>query len=490
MLESPLMIKSKEFSLAVIKVCKKLRSARLPMTRENTLLSILEQFDHSAQQFCKDTNGLFCEITSTYKDGEEPHHLRYRFAKIYYNTIVVQFTYTSHSPLNVVNSVLSCSVFLDKQEHSPEIPLPLATDYADMDVFAPMYIPFITNDSGMRQAFASIGAVLQTSLDMFADIAYHPERKQALLSAFADEISHIFDVDGTGELYRENTDAFADWFLLRFCSAAFLNYIKGNTAKTIKQLKKTKKLTGYETRLLVHLSADPAIERPNLSALTPGLDLYNDNGTQKVNGKEFGALFLSWILLTPLTAAVFVGIFFLLVSIEGRNSVYLMGPLYNFPFCIVFGFVTSIAISYFTRFAFYKWLHKRDYDTYCKMDHIQNGGSEDKLMKRFLLFLTVVGVVGCVFLAKWNINFLSDGFVDNSKFLSLKGNYYAYSDVEHVYYRADRVNAFNETLELPSYVLVLKNGEEIDLYEHGDIADYETPLLELFRENGIPLDIP
>ena len=47
-----------------------------------------------------------------------------------------------------------------------------------------------------------------------------------------------------------------------------------------------------------------------------------------------------------------------------------MGPIYNFPNCIMFGFITAIGISYFTRFKFYKCLYKKDYEKYCEMDRV------------------------------------------------------------------------------------------------------------------------
>ena len=91
-------------------------------------------------------------------------------------------------------------------------------------------------------------------------------------------------------------------------------------------------------------------------------------------------------------------------------------------------------------------------------------------------------------LAKWNINFLPDGFVDNSRFFSFKGEYYSYNEIERVYYKPDRVNDFGDTLDFPSYVIEIKNGKEIDLYEHGEISDYEKELIDFLNEKGVKID--
>ena len=110
--------------------------------------------------------------------------------------------------------------------------------------------------------------------------------------------------------------------------------------------------------------------------------------------------------------------------------------------------------------------------------------------KGFLLTILTAGMIGCVLLAKWNINFLADGFVDNSKFLSVRGNYYAYEEIQRIYYRPDRVNGLGETIPYDSYVVQMKNGEEIDLYELSEISDYDPVLLDYLQDKGIPIQRP
>lgn len=455
------------------------------MKREELIEHICRQFDQNAKQFCADTEGLFCELSKKYKGAEELQNLQYCFAKIYYKSFVIKFTYTAHAMLNVVNSILGCSVCFDKNDDSLEIPLPFFADYCDLDSITPMFIPFISNEQGMQQAFSCVGSVLQQLFPKLVDIAYNPEQRSKILNAYTEELKYVFGADISINVPGLE---YYDYFTLRVTSAAFLNFIKGNCAKAIAQLKKEKKPTGYEVRLKRLWSARSQEKIPDLSAIIENAEMYNEGGVQKADFKEFGALFLSSMLLTPATSIVYLAVFFLLVWIEGQGSVFLMGPIYNFPFCILFGFVTAISLSYFTRLKFYKWLHKKDFERYCEMDSIQNGGKSDRTMKRFTVLLCVIGLIGSVLLAKWNLNFLPDGFVDNTKFFSLKGQYYSYSEVEKVYYKPDRVNDFNETLDFPSYVLVFKNGCEIDFYEYADIADYENELLEHLRKKGIKIE--
>ena len=455
------------------------------MRREDMLNSILSQFEKSAKQFCEETQGLFCEISKEYKDAHEQKNLKRCFAKLYYNAFVVKITYTAHGTMKVVNSILGCSVCFEKTEDSFEIPLPLLTDYCDVDITAPMFIPFITNEEGMIQAFSCIGCVLKKLIPCFVHISCNIEYKNRILAAYQDELKSVFQLDDIKSIPNL---ACYDYFTLRFTSSAFINFMKGNTAKAIAQLNKEKRPTGYEMRLLRSWSAREEHDIPELSAIILNAQVYNEKGVQKVNMKEFGAMLLSWLLMTPVIAALYLGLFFLLVWIEGSQSVYLLGPIYNFPYCIMCGFITAIALSYFTRLKFYKWLHIKDFEKYCEMDSIQNDEGSDKLMKGFLAFVVTIAVIACVLLSKWNLNFMSNGFFDNSDFISLRGKYYAYDEIERVYYKPSRVNDFGETLDFPSYVLVLEDGNEIDLYEHGEFSDYENILLEICRNQGIKVE--
>lgn len=457
------------------------------MGREEQLSEIFLQFDRSAQQFCEETQGLFCALSDQYKGGKNPENLKYRFAKVYYGSFAVKFVYTAHGVMSTVNSILGCTVYPDKNEENIGIPLPLLTDYCGMDVAAPLCIPLITNPAGMVQAFGCIGGVLKELLPVLAEISRDAKGKEAIFRAFFDEMRDVFGVSEEQEMLR-NTEFIQNFLTLRFCGDAFINFLKGNKTKAVKQLGRIKKKTGYEKRLQAIWMSEDHTDLAVLSEIILNTDFYNDNGVQKTSFGEFAAVFLSWLLLTPVIGAVYVGLYFLFVRIEGRNSVYLMGPIYNFPYAILFGFLAAIAASYFARFRIYKLLNKKKYKKYREMDYIQNGGGADRLMKGVLVACVTVGIVGCAILAKWNLNFLADGFVDNSKFLSVQGAYYPYSEVERVYYKPNRVNSFNETLDFPSYVIVLKDGAEIDLYDHGDISDYEQTLLKYLKEKGVKIE--
>ena len=466
------------------------------MTNEERLLAVFSQFDTASSHFCKNTRGIACEISGKYKGVANPRNLTFRFATVYYNSFVVKFKYTAHGIMDVTNSILECLIYLDKSENAVGIPLPCMVDYCEMDTATPLCIPYISNEEGMRQAFNCIGSVLEPLLDTFAVISSDIVQKAAVLRAFKRE---LFLLSNT--MPPENTDEIPDEILeisekgyryltFRFSSAPYTLFLKGNLKKAIKQLEKQKTLSGYERRLLNLWKSNQPTIYPDLSAITAMAQRHNDADMPKANFKEFAMLFLSWLLMTPVFSVLYLAVYFSIMYMEGGSSVYLMGPIYNFPVCILAGFITAIAASYFTRLRFYKWFFKKDYETYCEMDSMHNSVGADNLMKGFLSVVIVLGLATCILSVKWNLNFLQNGFWDNSDFFSLQGEYYDYSDIEKIYFLPERTNAFDETLEYPSYVLVLKNGKEIDLYDLDDVEQYEDTLLPFLREKNIPIEGP
>ncbi|MBQ7328753.1 MAG: hypothetical protein IJX01_02465 [Oscillospiraceae bacterium] len=454
------------------------------MENETVNKNILTQFDQSAKQFCEKTNGIACDITNVYKNEEKKQNLQHRYAKIYYNTFTLKFVYTPHGIMGVVNSVLSCLVSFDKNEEAIEIPLPLMTDYCDMNVAMPMCVPLITNKTGMAQAFTCLQTALIDLLPVVAEIGADSQQRAKILAAFCNEILSVLGIEPSAQI----SQAIIDWSVVRFATGAFLVNLKGNRRKAAKKLRKTKKLTGYEKRMIALWESNEAYDYPDISAIVENAEAYNESGVEKFSHRELFSVLTSAVILTPVISVAYLALYFLLMALQSWNAVYLMGPIYNFPIAIFAAFMTGFSVSYFTRHKAYKWLYKKHYDKYCEMDHIQNGETADKIMKWFTGIVIAGSLVVCTLFPYWNLRFLPAGFVDNSKFLSLKGRYYDYSQVERVYYKADRENDFGEVLEFPSYVLVLKDGKEIDLYEHGEISDYDPKLLDHLREKGVKIE--
>ncbi len=463
------------------------------MTREQRLTNLFHAFDMRAEAFCRDTGGSYFEIVPTYKGNRrDAQSLKYRSAYIFYNSFAVEFKYTAHGTMSLANSILECLIIPDKSRDGISIPLPLFLNYCNKITAIPLCIPSIIDELGLNQAFDCICGVLNDSLNLIADICANEDTRLHVLDAFISEMSALLNVEINDENIKYYFDKSLYSFLtLRLTSAHFINYIKGDVKTATKQLCKVKDKLGYEKSLLEEMKSRNITTLPDLSSIREALKTYSKGGVQNTSsGKEFFAMFLSWIVLCLGFSAIYLPLFLLLVYLEGRSSIYLMGPMYNIPYCILCGFITAIAASYFTRFKVYKLLFPKDFDRFQAADQIQNGAGSDKLMKGFLTVLIICSLVGCILFAKWNINFGEYGFTDNSKFFSVSGEYHSYEDVDRIYYKADRVNDFGDTLDFPSYVIVLKSGQEIDLYEHGEIEEYEETLLEQLKEKGVRIEGP
>ena len=460
------------------------------MTREERLSRILAEFDRQAEEFCRESNGLTCEIRSVYKKmgAKDPQNLKHRLARVSFHTFAVEFKYTAHSLLNASQSILECLVYPDKECHEVPIPLPMVLDYCDVDTANPLCIPMIFSPEAMKEAFASLTDALREHRQTMESSFAGEESGQAVYQAFFGELTELFGIpEEEEERQFYLNDALYDLFTIRFSADPFLSFIRGDRERAIRRLGKVKKPTGYEKRVLRLWQADKT-PSPALSQIQRIAASYTKSGTPKQSGKELFVFFLSWLILTVILLPLYGGFYLLLRLLEGRDSLYLMSSLANVAYSFLFAFLTAIAASYFLRFRLYRRIYPKDFERYCEIDHMQNGSGSDRLMKVLLHGIVIAAIAGTALLAKWNINFLENGFVDNTKFLSLKGEYHAYEEVDSVYYKPNRVNGLGEVIEFPSYVLVLKDGTEIDFYQYEDISEHGDALFRLFREKGIPVD--
>ncbi len=449
------------------------------MNREKIYDSLFEQFEKSARQFCAESEGIFCEESKEYKSSD---NLKGFFAKVYYNSFYVKFTYTAHGSVGLVNSVLGCSVCLDKNGSSREIPLLLLSDYLDFTTSSPMFIPNIIDEKGMKKAFETIGNVVSDLLPELIRSGDDQEFKESILSKHNEEMKYIFDVD---DLENIIDYYFYDFFVLRFTADGFDCYLKGDFEKACKRLGKIKKPTGYEKRL--HSILCSGVYEKCQTSLNDISEISDGAPSKKDETKELFVIIASWFILVPLTSAIYLLVFLAVVIMENKGSVYLMGPEYNWPFCVCLGFFTAIVLSYFTRFKFYKLLNKKGYERYTKIETIQSGKGSDRFMKGFAYAIFCISVILSVLLGKWNINFTEEGFTDNTKFFSLRGEYYTYEEIEKVYYLSERTNDFGEVLDYPSYVMVV-DSKEIDFYEFADVEDYEDMLVGFLGDKGVTVE--
>ena len=455
------------------------------MSRQERIYDIINELDLCVERFCEKTYGTFFELEYGYKGKVDPQNVNFRYAYVFYNSLLVQFKYTVHAPLGVTNSILECMIHTNKSKDGMVIPLPMLLDYCGVKLSQPTCFMGLLDSCGMREAFEAIATVLEKNLQNIIDAMGDREKIE---TAFLTEVAMLFNTTliKAPDYLNEGLYSF---LTLRFCSSAFINYMKGDIKTAIKQMRGVKKKIGYEKSVLELWESGELADVSRLSSVQNGIATYNKSGVAGGSKKEFVAMFLAWLALTVVFSPVYLGLFFAIYTIEAANSVYLMGPIYNFPYCILAAFMTAFPASYFVRLKAYKLLFPRSYDKFCAVDDVNNGVGAEKLIKWLFRIIVICSLAGSVLFAKWGINFKDSGFVDNTSFFSLSGRYYSYDEIDHVYYLPSRVNGFGETLDFPSYVMVLKDGTKIDLYEYDEIEEYDPSLIDHLREKGVRIDI-
>ena len=127
------------------------------MERKDRIAAIMDAMEECAKEFAQRCGGAYVELDSQYKGDEDPENLQYRRAYLTYPSFRVEFRYTAHGPLSIVNSILACTVHTDKNENGPSIPLPMLLDYCTVGEAFPLYIPGIMDEEGMREAIITVG---------------------------------------------------------------------------------------------------------------------------------------------------------------------------------------------------------------------------------------------------------------------------------------------------------------------------------------------
>ena len=202
--------------------------------------------------------------------------------------------------------------------------------------------------------------------------------------------------------------------------------------------------------------------------------------------KRFIALISSTIVLSVIFAFPLSGFYYILMSIEKINAIYLTGP--NLSDVYVTSFLLGLVVSLRIRLSTFKLLFKKDYEQMLEIDREQNTPGDNKFFKGLTVFIIFFCLLSVMLVVKSNIKFEKDGFIDNTGY-SLKWNYYPYAEVQKVYYKPTRTDKLGEVEESPSYVIVIKSGKEIDLYGSEDVLKSREYLVPILKGKGIQVPV-
>lgn len=504
---------------------------------------LIERLAENAKSFYRDSGAHFYEAKSTYNskhqaaDNIQSHHI-----DLYYNNYIIRFSYYPHIPFSTSHSALTSFVSFDKTD-SQRLFYPLSQVYGFLGVTPAnaLTIPLILSPDSMTECFAYIADALTAIRTDIEDLSYNEEKKDALLhteldyacaylkSEFPtmDEIESVIDEhkdewynswisdsyeqplspddeikakeDFEQLILRINDEAenllsadqqkiltlYFQLALAQSLGAGYEAYMVGNYPTAIKKLKKLKNKTPYESLLIDDMESAKTPRRHIPESIFKNLTELYKNGTSKNGLKEALAIAPAMFIFGAPWALLFIGVYFLFYYFESRGSIYLLGSLDNAPSVILPAMLMGIVMIYFQAKRFYKLFFRKNYQKLMELQNATFSHTTHKFMKGLTVVL-LIGSIAFLFLTvHQNVKLTDDGFYDNTRIFSIHGTFYAYRDVDRLHYRSETPDGDGGTFPYPSYVIILKNGERIDIDQFDSCNE---KFLSAFQEKGVTVE--
>ena len=444
------------------------------MNQSKYILKLIEAFEEGVEIYAKDTNATNVEYIPVYGGKEDIEHLKEYKAFIDYDIHTIILRFTIHTFLAPVNHVLEAYIQFDNH---PAYPIHDMVGYYRILSTDAFIIPCISNALTMKESIEYLSnsiAVVEELLLEEDHSAFYEDYKKSVI-AYSHIKSDDYDEDYHYQ-YIEDIQVFET-------SMAYIDFLLQRNQSAIKKYQKKKNLTMYEQWLLEMLLDGYEFddEDPLPYSVIYHLNSYTKSGTIKNDKKELCVVALSMFLLT-----IVFGIFYYVFH-KGLSLMLLRDVLYYIgedPFFLFLpSFISAVACSYYARYFLYKLFFKRDYTNFIEKDYLQNTSKSNLFMYRFVKVVLILSLIFTFMTTNQTIQFVSDGVVDNSEFFALKGNHYAYEDIEIHHYK-DQYNGFNELIGAPTYVISTKD-KDIDLYYYADVEDLDKEIIPYLKDNGV-----
>lgn len=461
--------------------------------KEYKIDSLVDTFANLVKEFTdsrKDT--IFCDIIPIYIKGEQERGLKEVIGRVYFHQFILEFAYIITSGVIGPKSILECRIQFSKSDNLIKCSLYDIMHLLDDKDFKCYIFPYIESRDRMQLCFNTLRRALDAYLPGIKQIADDDSRKEQVISMIKSQINEFYNED----IFETESDdyfqglvefrvgSYHNWVRLRMCSNAYLNYLKGNYKKAVRQYKNYKNKTIYEQRLLDFIISLP--EGTEYRAVDESQNTLRDGLREEKAMSVFLPVFVSWIVLTPILFAISLGFYYLLYFIKYNNSIYTTScELYNAAFVFMPALLISIMLSYYTRKTAIKLIYRRKAEKLLQYDSIFNMKSENRFINKLAKLVVACSAIFIFLTVNWNISFYNNGFYDNSKYFKLQGAFIPYDSIDSVWLIKGRYNGFNEWLDNPSYVLLLKTGRTLDLYDYVEHADAEKKIYPVFIDKKL-----
>lgn len=456
--------------------------------KEDLIKQLVETFKTETEKYSNELEGVVnYKCDEFYRKNNPAKGYHSIDANIMFKNFVLKLEYKINVSMLIPKSTVEMRFMFENGKLPVEFSIYDILNIIDKDNFKCYTFSYVTNETKMKKILKYLIDTFKEYKDTIEEISESSESINEIEKDTEAKIKLFLNED-----IFKSRDAFYLMHMLelyyvidvsRFTLDAYVDYTIGKYSKAIKKYNKLKgKLTSYEQRLLEYIKANlNQIEIPieqEMNTLVQAKKLKNIK-------TELFPMYLSWLVLTPLWCIIYDLVYYIATYFLYKDAIYVAG---SFPFVIFLpALMTAIIHSYFNRNTVYKLLFRKRYNEIKALDEIENGGKVDRLMSKIFQFIIAASLVFSVLIANTNIAFYEEYFKHNLDLLSIKGTSYNYDDV-HCVYKADGIkNDFGQVVNNPTYVIVIKGGEQINLYYDVEFEDAKNNIIPIFEKHNIEI---
>lgn len=456
--------------------------------KEDLIKKLVETFKRETEKYSNELEGVVnykCDEFFRKNNPQKGYHSI--DANIMFKNFVLKLEYKINVSVLIPKSTVEMRFMFENGKLPVEFSVYDILNIIDKDNFKCYTFSYVTTEEKMKQI---IKCLVDTFKEYKNEIEELSENRESIMQIEEDTESKI-QLFLNEDIFKSR-DAFYLMHMLelyyvvdvsRFTLDAYVDYTVGKYVKAIKKYNKLKgKLTSYEKRLIEYIKQNVnQIEEPlkqEMNTLVQAKKLKNIK-------TELLPMYLSWLVLTPLWCIIYDLVYYIATYFMYKDAIYVTG---SFPFAIFLpAFITAIIHSYFTRSTVYKLLFRKKYNEIKALDEIENGEKVERVMSKLFQFIIASSLVFSLLIANTNIAFYEEYFKDNLDLLSIKGTSYEYEDVYCVYKADGIINDFGQVVNNPTYVILLKGGEQINLYYDVEFEDAKNNIIPIFEKHNIEI---
>lgn len=451
------------------------------------------------QKVTKEQFFKLCEKYAKQNDALNTEEFENKYVWTYtvsFRILRVDFVFVRKGSFLIPKGTMFCRVYLKKSSEVFFLLSDILTTFFENDFRATF---FYKVDAGRIEAcFGILTGILDEYLPRIEKevLEYQDE---FIYSQLFDEYRRIFNLKAedldfslVDDRQDENfykflyfQDSREDYILSRFANSyEYQLFIEGDTAKALKEYEKCKQqdLCDYEKKLIEFLKTpiaenfEPMPQECFKIKKTRSLYILDTNDSKK-------------FFIYSLVAYVPCAAFFCLVCAV-LTAIIQRGTLFAFSAGWYFGLLSAGLCAIFGGIAFRKTIAKlvegKKAKQSIELDEMVNSKGVNIFANIVFVISAIFGLAMSIFIPSESVLFYEDRFKYCEETPYVFEECY-YSEIDSVYHIDARYNDFGDRIDLSSYVVIMKNGKQIDFYGYTTDKNAEKTAIPLFKEKNIKI---